>query len=182
MAEEPIVRTENLSAISGRDWNYDRAAHLLERAGFGGTPEEIERLAAMTPEQAVAALVDYETADDSHLRPFEESGLWDPTLLDFPVSRPAATSRAEKTGEAMGVKVKPGGTRPLQPVTNRFFYWLRATLLAPAVLRRFEKDLTAFRDDAHRVLDELGGDETYLPALRQLVDQAAGMYLTEVLP
>ena len=58
MAEEPIVRTENLSAISGRDWNYDRAAHLLERAGFGGTPEEIERLAAMTPEQAVAALVD----------------------------------------------------------------------------------------------------------------------------
>ncbi|MBD9722166.1 polyprenyl synthetase family protein [Streptomyces caniscabiei] len=59
---------------------------------------------------------------------------------------------------------------------------LRATLLAPAVLRRFEKDLTAFRDDAHRVLDELGGDETYLPALRQLVDQAAGMYLTEALP
>jgi heptaprenyl diphosphate synthase len=55
---------------------------------------------------------------------------------------------------------------------------LRARLLAPAVLRRFEKDLAAFRDDAYRVLDELGGDETYLPALRQLVDQAAGMYLT----
>ena len=55
---------------------------------------------------------------------------------------------------------------------------LRATLLAPAVLRRFEKDLTVFRDDAHRLLDEVGGDETYLPALRQLVDQAAGMYLT----
>ena len=30
-----------------------RAAHLLERAGFGGTPEEIARLAAMTPRQAV---------------------------------------------------------------------------------------------------------------------------------
>ena len=55
---------------------------------------------------------------------------------------------------------------------------LRALLLAPAVLRRFEKDLAAFRDDAHRVLDELGGDEAHLPALRQLVDQAAGMYLT----
>ncbi|MFE7843246.1 polyprenyl synthetase family protein [Streptomyces sp. NPDC057474] len=55
---------------------------------------------------------------------------------------------------------------------------LRALLLAPAVLRRFEKDLTAFRDEAHRVLDELDGDEAYLPALRQLADQAAGMYLT----
>ncbi len=29
----------------------------------------------------------------------------------------------------MGVRVKPGGKRPLQPVTNRFFYWLRATTL-----------------------------------------------------
>ncbi|UUU29495.1 polyprenyl synthetase family protein [Streptomyces sp. CA-210063] len=55
---------------------------------------------------------------------------------------------------------------------------LRATLLAPPVLRRFEKDLCAFRDEAYRLLDELGGDETYLPALRQLVDQAAGMCLT----
>ncbi|UUU26202.1 polyprenyl synthetase family protein [Streptomyces sp. DSM 40750] len=55
---------------------------------------------------------------------------------------------------------------------------LRATLLAPAVLRRFEKDLSGFRDEAYRLLDELGGDEAYLPALRQLVDQAAGMCLT----
>jgi hypothetical protein len=47
----------------------------------------------------------------------------------FPVSRPAATRLAEETGAAMGVRVKPGGSRPLQPVTNRFFYWLRATAL-----------------------------------------------------
>lgn len=55
---------------------------------------------------------------------------------------------------------------------------LRALLLTPSVLRRYEKDLVAFRDEAYRLLDELGGDETYLQALRQLVDQAAGMYLT----
>ncbi|QFR01399.1 hypothetical protein F9278_40330 [Streptomyces phaeolivaceus] len=55
---------------------------------------------------------------------------------------------------------------------------LRTLLLTPAVLRRFEKGLTKFRDDAHQVLDELGGDEAYLPALRQMVDQAAGMHLT----
>jgi len=29
----------------------------------------------------------------------------------------------------MGVKVKPSGDRPLQPVVNRFFYWLRADYL-----------------------------------------------------
>ena len=55
---------------------------------------------------------------------------------------------------------------------------LRALLLAPAVLRRFEKDLAVLRAEAHHVLDELGGDDAYVPALRQMVDQAAGMYLT----
>ncbi|WP_338894963.1 class 1 isoprenoid biosynthesis enzyme [Streptomyces sp. TG1A-60] len=54
---------------------------------------------------------------------------------------------------------------------------LRALLLAPAVLRRYERDLAAFRDEAYRLLDELGGDETYVPALRQLVGQASGLYL-----
>jgi hypothetical protein len=29
----------------------------------------------------------------------------------------------------MGVAVKPAGNRPIQPVSDRFFYWLRATLL-----------------------------------------------------
>jgi hypothetical protein len=29
------------SPIAAGDWNVERAAHLVERAGFGGTPEEI---------------------------------------------------------------------------------------------------------------------------------------------
>ncbi|NMA99497.1 MAG: DUF1800 domain-containing protein [Phyllobacteriaceae bacterium] len=120
---------EDLSPITAADWTYERAAHLLERAGFGGTPKEIEQLAAMPPEAAVASLVDYHGCDRSYLPDFEESGFWDPSLKDFPVSRPAATELAERTGEAIGVRVKPSGSRPLQPVTNRFFYWLRATVL-----------------------------------------------------
>ncbi|NGP17302.1 DUF1800 domain-containing protein [Devosia chinhatensis] len=120
---------ENLSPISAADWGYERAAHLLERAGFGGTPAEIERLARMSPEAAVASLVDYAAVDNAHLPAFEESGFWEPSFKDFPVSRPAATELAEQAGMAMGVAVKPGGDRPLQPVTNRFFYWLRATVL-----------------------------------------------------
>lgn len=117
----------NLSPIDSRDWTTERAAHLLERAGFGGTPDQIARLAAMTPAEAVALMIRGEPTD--HLPPFEESDIWDPTLKEFPTSRPAATELAEKTGMAMGVRVKPGGSRPLQPVTDRFFYWLRATVL-----------------------------------------------------
>lgn len=121
------IITESLLPISAADWTLDRAAHLLERAGFSGTPSDVERLAQMSPEAAVAWFVDYRHIANSHLLPFEESGFWEPSFKDFPVSRPAATQLAESTGEAMGVRVKPSGDRPLQPVTNRFFYWLRAT-------------------------------------------------------
>src|SRR5207248_2387869 len=37
--------------------------------------------------------------------------------------------RALATGVSMGVERKPAGKRPLQPVSDRFFYWLRATML-----------------------------------------------------
>lgn len=116
-----------LDPIGAADWSAAQAAHLLDRAGFGGTPDDIARLAAMTPAAAVDSLI--AGGDTSGLPAFEESGFWDPSLVDFPTSRPAATERAERTGQAMGVRVKPGGTRPLQPVTDRFFYWLRATHL-----------------------------------------------------
>src|SRR5262249_17414820 len=70
--QAPLEWIGDLSPISPLDWNYDRASHLLERAGFGGTPEEIAALAAMTPEEAVGSLLDYESIDNSHLRPFDE--------------------------------------------------------------------------------------------------------------
>ena len=38
----PARWVDNLEPIGPGDWNYDFAAHLLERAGFGGTPKEIE--------------------------------------------------------------------------------------------------------------------------------------------
>ena len=126
----PAVWKGDLTPITAADWNYDRAAHLLSRAGFGGTPEDIQKLADMTPEQAVRSLVDFADIPNDHLEPFKHSGLWDESLVHFPPSRPAATEMAERRGEGMGVKVKPETVnRHMQPVSDRFFYWLRATLL-----------------------------------------------------
>ena len=123
----------DLTPVSARDWNAARAAHLLERAGFGGTPQDIARYTAMGPEAAVKALVDFSGAGQSdanrHLLPFDESGIHDPGLEPFPASRPAATNQAKATGEALGVKVKPTGNRRMQPVVDKFFYWLRASRL-----------------------------------------------------
>jgi uncharacterized protein (DUF1800 family) len=120
---------EDLAPIGEADWNDARARHLLDRAGFGGTPEAIARLAGMPPGAAVASLVDYHAIDNGHLQPFEPSGIYDPTLTPFPPTRPAATRLAAETGMAMGIAVKPAGPRRLQPVADRFFFWLRASAL-----------------------------------------------------
>lgn len=41
-----------------------KAAHLLSRAGFGGTPEEVSRLAGMRLEAAVDSLLSFESVPD----------------------------------------------------------------------------------------------------------------------
>ena len=125
----PASWTDDLAPITSADWNYDRAAHLLSHAGFGGTPSTIQKLADMGLERAVRSLVHYESIPNPKMQPFVESGLWDQSLNGFPESRPEATDRAIKSGVSMGVDVKPAGNRPIQPVSDRFFYWLRATML-----------------------------------------------------
>ena len=119
---------DDLSPLPASSWNYDTAAHLLERAGFGGTPDQIHELTGMGAQGAVQHLVRYDRSLTSYSS-FEHSGIHDPGLDPFPPSRPATTNLAKETGEALGIKVKPSGNRRLQPVVNKFFYWLRASRL-----------------------------------------------------
>ena len=126
-ADSPKAWTDDLSPIAAGEWTYARAAHLLERASFGATPEEIARVAAMTPSQAVDWLVDYEKTDNGALVPFDESGIWDPGMDPFPPSRAEAVRLARGRGEGLGEKVLPAGAqRRLQPVVDKFFYSLYA--------------------------------------------------------
>ena len=128
-AAGPATWKNDLTPIGPEDWNYDFAAHLLERAGFGGTPEEIQALAGMSPAQAVGRLVRFEGTDASNLPPFDHSGIHDPGLEPFPPSRQAFSDMSKEKGEALGIKVKPSGNRRMQPIVDEFFYWLRASAL-----------------------------------------------------
>jgi uncharacterized protein (DUF1800 family) len=58
-----------LKPLAGKNWNYSMAAHLLNRAAFGGTPSEIEKLAGVGPDKAVSSLLDYEKIGDATLNP-----------------------------------------------------------------------------------------------------------------
>ena len=127
-ARVPLPGPTTSRPSAPQDWSYDRAAHLLERAGFGGTPEEIQRA----------------RGDDARSRP---CGIWSlpgpsttasssPSIIPAsstpgsspsrPAAPPPPTWPRDK-GEALGIKVKPAGNRRMQPVVNKFFYWLRAS-------------------------------------------------------
>jgi len=62
MAEAPLRKFQ---ATPANPWNRPKAAHLLNRAGFGGTPEQITRLAAMRVETAVDEVLNYEQTSDA---------------------------------------------------------------------------------------------------------------------
>lgn len=58
-----------LKALSASKWDFRAAAHLYNRAGFGGTPAEIEKLQSMGLEKAVSHFVDYEQIPDNAADP-----------------------------------------------------------------------------------------------------------------
>ena len=120
---------DHLRPIAAADWNGARTAHLLERAGFGATRADLRQSLALGARGAVAVLLHPPASDDPAVGAFQLSGIPDDGIDPFPASRPLATDTAKARGEAIGVQVKPAGNRRLQPVVDKFFFWVRASAL-----------------------------------------------------
>ena len=118
-----------LERLAAENWNASNAKHLLERTGFGSTPKEIHQFSQLSLKDAVNLIVDGPKNRTKKFDDFVHSGVFDVGLDPFPPSRPATTNLAKKTGAALGIKVRPDGNRPLQPIVDKFFYWLRASRL-----------------------------------------------------
>ncbi|MDG2276647.1 MAG: DUF1800 domain-containing protein, partial [Pseudomonadales bacterium] len=133
LAAQSAFAELDLAPIDEANWNAAYASHLLSRSGFGGSPEEIAELTKRTARAAVTRVLKGGVDSASSAQPeeakFEHSGVFEPGLDPFPPSRPATTRLAKAQGHALGVNVKASGNRPLQPVVNKFFYWLRASRL-----------------------------------------------------
>lgn len=123
----PVNAELNLAPLNEDIWSRDHASHLASRAGFGATQADLDALERLSPRLAVLRYI--RGLDTQKLPPFDHSGIFDEGLDPFPPSRPATTALAEQQGHALGVEVKTGGNRPMQPVVNKFFYWLRASRL-----------------------------------------------------
>ena len=163
---------DSLEPLPASEWSYDHAAHLLERAGFGGTPEEIARFAAMTPEAAVDLIVNYEQIADT-LPPFQHSGIWDEAMLadaDLHLRFDDVMEKAAEVGEVYGEVVREEGPRKLQDITDALYYkylssnrewqrvaqwWAERMLTSP---RPLEEKMTLFWH-GHFATEELKNDD-----------------------
>src|ERR1700733_11672953 len=68
-----------LEPLPSSQWNTATAAHLMNRAGFGGSPEDIENLRLMGLSRAVSWFVDYEKIHDD--TPAPDCSHPDPDLI-----------------------------------------------------------------------------------------------------
>ncbi len=118
------VWENDLTPISAAEWNYNRAAHLLERAGFGGTPEEIQQFAKMTPQVAVRQLVRWQLTPNDGMPEFEPSGIF-PSADFVPPTDGQGRQQGMMMGQFNGIKLerKPG-TMWMQPAID-YGYYLR---------------------------------------------------------
>src|ERR1041384_5021685 len=56
----PKAAAATKSPVPTTRWDTETAGHLLRRAGFGGTPQQVQFLAGLGREKAVDYLVDYD--------------------------------------------------------------------------------------------------------------------------
>ena len=123
-----------LEPLPGSQWNTTTAAHLMNRAGFGGSPADIESLRQMGPGRAVSWFVDYERIPDG--TPAPDWAQPDPKLL--------------ATREAIRNAADPETKRMLQQQQNQEeysqmadlrYWWIRRMALGP---RPFQEKMTLF--------------------------------------
>jgi uncharacterized protein (DUF1800 family) len=129
-----------LRPIRADQWNFTTAAHLLGRAGFGGTPLEIERLGALGLAGAVSFLVDFEktpdpATDPSWAKPDPERAKRLAALRQAPeeerreMQKQEQQSQRERMMELRGwwLQRMAKGPRPLQEKLTLFWHGHFAT-------------------------------------------------------
>ncbi len=119
-----------LSPYNG-PWNQRLAAHLLRRAGFGGTPSEIARLAQMRLGDAVESLVHFPSTADLP----QPDNVFDPYsagILPLARARPGAMMMDESSRRQLLMDVR---RRSRDSIVSLQQWWLQRMLTTPAPLQ-----------------------------------------------
>ena len=114
-------------------WSRRQAAHLLRRAGFGGSPGDVDRYASMSPNDAVDALIRFPDTGALPARP----GLEDPPVPPFGLYRGMATGMAadDATTEARKAFQMQRNQNRRKNLVAMQTWWLQRMIATPAPLQ-----------------------------------------------
>ncbi len=141
--DQPTRLPKHMRSIDDSRFGYDEARHLLWRAGFGGTPDQINTLASWGPQRAVEHIVEYDSI------PYESP---DATLFDSQIIRPyteeeqriirqARQSRDEETVARFRLMQQQSQRDDRRQVRRIQHWWVTRLIESP---RPLEEKLTLF--------------------------------------
>ena len=123
-----------LEPLPASQWNTATAAHLMNRAGFGGSPEDIENLRLMGLTRAVSWFVDYERIPDD--TPPPDCAHPDPELI---ARREAIRNAADP--ETRRMLQQQQNQEENTQIADLRYWWVRRMGLGP---RPFQEKMTLF--------------------------------------
>lgn len=135
--------TTSLRSITDRDFGYAEAQHLLSRAGFGGTPQQIAQLQAMGIDKAVDYLVDYEdvSVDDLAKPTYDADLIRPPTEEERELIRRAERENNEELRERYRREFLRRRGEDRNQMTQLKDWWLARMIATP---RPLEERLVLF--------------------------------------
>ncbi len=84
-----------LRPLPAQQFDYWKALHLLHRAGFGGTPEQVRTIANLGLAKAVDSLIDFEKIPETTTTLTPPNG-WDATIMRPPTAEEQAIASAAR--------------------------------------------------------------------------------------
>lgn len=165
MAEARAAAQGGLKPLPESAWDYAKARHLLVRAGFGGTPDEVARLHAMGLHQAVDYLVNYKDHHPAVDLPFTA----------YPKERPLEYEKGLPANERnlLNNRRMQKEAKQIQDMRN---WWMRRLIESP---RPLEEKLTLFWHGHFAVQYSTAANSYYMYLQNQLFrENANGNFAT----
>lgn len=142
-SRRPAARRATRGQIAPEDFGFDEARHLLWRAGFGGTPEQIHTLAGWGPERSVDYLLNVESVpfDTVAADRFRQDIMRPPTAAERRAYRAAARAQDEESLARFRVMRQQAERADRLQIREVQEWWLTRMVETP---RPLEEKMTLF--------------------------------------
>ncbi|MBL8991106.1 MAG: DUF1800 domain-containing protein [Phycisphaerae bacterium] len=137
----PKPITSNMSPLGPKQFGLEEARHLLWRAGFGGTPNQIQTLVSWGLEKSVDYLVNYQqvAGSDPDPKAFRNDIIRPPTAEERAMAQQARRARDEESLARLRVRQQEAERLDREQVRAMQKWWLTRMIETP---RPLEEKLT----------------------------------------